>query len=182
MNWTVRRATSGDADSIAKVHSENYQATYKGILPDCAVISISVEQRAAFWKETVSSSEALPITLVGCEADGNIAGFVSGGKERTGELECDGELYAVYLAVHAQRRRLGTALVEQFAMNLRGMGYQAMGVCVLEANPNKKFYEALGGQLATAKEIGRGGETFVEVAYVWEDLGGLLLSFNSLAK
>jgi hypothetical protein len=45
-----------------------------------------------------------------------------------------------------------------------------MAVWVLARNPSRKFYEALGGKVIAEKEIERDGESFVEVAYGWNDL------------
>ncbi len=59
------------------------------------------------------------ITIVACDAGGSVVGFVSGGKERTGQLGYDGELYAIYLRQEAQRKGLGALLVRQFAHELR---------------------------------------------------------------
>jgi len=97
-------------------------------------------------------------------------GFVSGGKERTGQLGCDGELYAIYLRPEAQRKGLGALLVRQFAHELVARGFASMAVWVLELNPARRFYECLGAKVIGQQQIERGGQTFVEIAYRWESL------------
>jgi hypothetical protein len=45
-----------------------------------------------------------------------------------------------------------------------------MAVWVLAANPFKKFYEALGGEVIAEQSIERVGQSFSEVAYGWKAL------------
>ena len=45
-----------------------------------------------------------------------------------------------------------------------------MAVWVLAANPFRQFYEALGGKLVAEQQIDRGGQSFTESAYGWQDL------------
>jgi GNAT superfamily N-acetyltransferase len=99
-----------------------------------------------------------------------VVGFVCGGAERTGQLGCDGELQAIYLLEDVQRQGLGTLLIRRFVRELRSVGFNSLAVWVLARNPSRKFNEAFGGRLITEKEIERGGEFFVEMAYGWRDL------------
>jgi hypothetical protein len=45
-----------------------------------------------------------------------------------------------------------------------------MAVWVLAANPFRKFYEAIGGKVVAEQQIERGGLSFTETAYGWQDL------------
>src|SRR5579864_6946505 len=81
----------------------------------------------------------------------------------------DGELYAIYLLHSVQRQRLGTTLVQHFVRELRARGFGSMAVWVLAANPFRKFYEALGGKVMAEQQIERGGQSFTEIAYGWQD-------------
>lgn len=118
----------------------------------------------------LSIAEPNSFTLVACNVDGSIVGFVSGGAERTGRLAYESELYAIYLLQHAQRQGLGTVLVQHFVRELRARGFTSMAVWVLAANPFREFYDALGGEVVAEKQIERGGQTFNEIAYGWQDL------------
>jgi GNAT superfamily N-acetyltransferase len=122
----------------------------------------------------LATAEPTATTLVACDAGSNVVGFVSGGKGRTGQLGCDGELYAIYLRQEAQRKGLGALLVRQFAHELAMRGFGSMAVWVLALNPSRRFYEHLGGKVVGEKEIERGGQTFIEVAYGWQSLNVLL--------
>lgn len=78
-----------------------------------------------------------PITLVGCDACNKVVGFISGGKERTGQLDCDGELYAIYLLHEAQRKGLGALLIRQLARELAALGFGSLAVWGFGPEPRK---------------------------------------------
>jgi hypothetical protein len=46
MEFEVRRAVSGDAASIARVHVESWRSTYAGIVPEAYLRSLDVDLRA----------------------------------------------------------------------------------------------------------------------------------------
>jgi ribosomal protein S18 acetylase RimI-like enzyme len=169
--WNIRPASIHHARAIAEVHVESYKSAYRGIFPEALLNGLSVENRECSWRDLLAGhGPSAEITMVGCDAGGAVVGFVSGGKERTGQLGCDGELCAIYLRPEAQRKGLGTLLVRQFVHELVTRGYGSMAVWVLELNPARRLYEGLGGMVIGQQEIERGGQTFIEVAYGWQGL------------
>jgi GNAT superfamily N-acetyltransferase len=173
--WNIRPAVVHDARAIADVHVESWKSTYRGIFPDALLNELSVEKRESFWRESLAAPEPpSAITMVGCHTGGNVVAFISGGNERTGQLGCDGEIYAIYLRSEAQRKGLGTLLVRQFVHELDLRGFGSMAVWVLALNPSRKFYECLGGKVIAQQPIERGGQTFIEVAYGWQSLNVFL--------
>jgi hypothetical protein len=102
----VRSATLHDAPAIAEVHLESYRNTYAGIFPLSAFDKLSLQSREQLWTRVLTEQAVASRTLVACTEDGSIVGFISGGRERTGHLNCDAEVYAIYLLPSAQRRRL----------------------------------------------------------------------------
>ncbi len=158
----MRRAAAADAPSIAQVHVESWKTTYRGILPDEYLDQLSVEQREQFWTSTLAASDSNSTTIVAIdEASSRVVGFACAGKERTGELGCDEELYAIYLLREAQRQKLGTLLLKELA----AIGFSVVAVWVLNANPARKFYEATGGRVLKEQSIELAGKAFAETAY-----------------
>jgi GNAT superfamily N-acetyltransferase len=173
--WNIRPAVIHDARAIAEVHVESWKSTYRGIFPEALLNGLSVENRESSWRDLLTGHEPLSgITMVGCEAGGCVVGLVSGGKERTGQLACDGELYAIYLRQEAQRKGLGALLVRELVHELDSRGFGSMAVWVLALNPSRRFYECLGGKVIGQQQIERGGQTFTEVAYGWQSLNVFL--------
>ncbi len=167
----IRAALPGDAHAIASVHVESWKTTYSGLVSDTYLSDLSIEVRERFWKETLSAQEWVPITLVGCDSQARVVGFISGGPERTGRLGHDGEIYAIYLLQSTQRQRLGTLLFEALARELKTRSFASLAVWVLAGNPFRTFYEALGGQVIAEQVVEIGGQSFLEVAYGWDHLG-----------
>ena len=171
--YQVRNAVAADASAVAEVHVNSTRTTYKGIFPDSALNRFSVEERAGQWSERIADSDESRVTLVGCDGAGRVVGFAAGGAERSGSLNCDGELYAIYLLQTEQRKGLGTLLVRRFVKELGSRGFGPMAVWVLARNPACRFYETLGGKRIGEKTVEFGGEPFSELPYGWADLSVL---------
>jgi len=169
--FTIRPALVLDARAIAEVHVETWKSAYRGIFSETLLAGLSVETRERYWRDSLAAPEpSAAITLVGCDPAGAVVAFVSGGKERTGQLGCDAELCAIYLRPEAQRKELGTSLVRRFVEDLHLRGFASLAVWVLALKPAKRFYERLGGTVIGQRQIERGGQTFIEVAYGWMSL------------
>ena len=171
--YSIRPAQLCDAPDIAHVHIESWQSTYTGIFPKAVLSGLSLEKRTEAWRGLLATPRPDAVTLVACSSTGTIVGFLDGGKELTGQLQCDSELYGIYLLPGAQRQGVGTLLVGAFVREMRRRGYASMVVWVLDLNPSKKFYEALGGSVITQKSIERGGLRYLEIAFGWRELHAL---------
>jgi GNAT superfamily N-acetyltransferase len=166
--WNIRTAMIHDAAAIAEVHVESWKSTYAGIFPRTLLGDLSVEQRKCFWQDSLAVPSV--ITLVACGTGGGVMGFITGGEERTGQLHCEGEIYAIYLRQEAQRQGLGTLIVRRFVRELRTRGFASMAVWVVALNPSRDFYERLGGKVIGERQFERGGQSFTEIAYGWHNL------------
>ena len=162
----IRAATQRDASAIAHVHVQSWLTTYAGIVPDNYLASLNEAERALLWQDLLTRD----IHVYVAESAGEVVGFISGGQIREPLQGCDAELFAIYLLDRAQRRGLGTALLQKLAESLRAKGFKGMTVWVLERNPAKHFYERSGAALVTSKEIEIGGALLQEVAFAWPDL------------
>ncbi|MFJ7661235.1 GNAT family N-acetyltransferase [Lysinibacillus sp. NPDC097162] len=93
-NFKIRKAIEPDAKAIAKVHVDSWRTTYANIVPDEYLINLSYENREQLWIKNISNDAV----FVAENNEGQIIGFSSGGKERSGKyIEFEGELYAIYL-------------------------------------------------------------------------------------
>lgn len=165
----IREAAPGDEEGIARVHVDSWRTTYKGIVSDSVLQNLSYEQRAENWRRGIGKNAL----YVAEDESGSIVGFATGGKERTGNYDADGELYAIYLLQEVQGKGIGKKLTQLIAQNLKEQGFTSMLVWVLEQNPAKKFYESLGGQPIDESMIEIGGEDFKEIAYYWDIIEAL---------
>jgi GNAT superfamily N-acetyltransferase len=171
--FTIRPAQLTDVEGIARVHVESWRTTYKGIMPDEVLATLSVEQRAETWRRPLSNPESASIIYV-AEIDGQIVGFAAGGPERTGHAVYKAELYAIYLLQAYQGRGIGRALVKAVVEPLIDKGYKAMLIWVAAKNPATNFYAALGGQPFDSKTESFGDTEITEIAYGYDDITKLL--------
>jgi len=173
MTPIIRQAQITDANGIAHVHIESWRTTYRGIVPDTFLASMSYEARERYWTGVLSQAESQDFVFVAQAEQGDIIGFTSGGPERSGDPVYKGELYAIYLLQEYQGQGIGRRLVASLAERLYQAGMSSMLLWVLAANPACRFYEALGGLPLKTHQITIGGAMLDEIAYGWLDIGRL---------
>lgn len=104
----IRKATLNDAAGIAKVHVDSWRSTYRGIVSDDFLSSLSYENREERWKNFMSNNEEQQYLFVAEE--GKFVGFASGGQNRTDVNDYIGELFAIYILEDFQKKGIGRAL------------------------------------------------------------------------
>lgn len=171
----IREATIADARGIAEVQVASWQTTYRGIMPESYLAGLSVEGRERSWARQIGEPEFATVVHVAEDgssaAPSRIVGFAAGGPRREGSPDYAGELYAIYLLADAQGHGLGRQLMHAVAERLVREGMTSMLVWVLEANPSRRFYEALGGVLLPEHlSFVAAGTPLVEVSYGWRDI------------
>jgi GNAT superfamily N-acetyltransferase len=153
----VRLGTADDAEGVARVQVETWQAAYAHALPDEQLQALSMEAAAERHRRW-------PPTYV-AEVGGRITGFVSVGRSR--DPGTDGELFAIY--VHPEHWGAGTGreLIEAGEEELRRLGHRDAVLWVLDDNPRaRRFYEIAGWAAdGTSREIEIFGFDIAEVRY-----------------
>ena len=167
----IREAKVEDAKGIASVHVDSWRTTYQGIVPDSFLESLSYERREQIWTTGIEENKV----YIAEDKHGEIVGFASGGKERTGKYEAYiGELYAIYLLEGQQGKGIGQKLFQSVVKDLKEKKLNSMLIWALAENPACRFYEKLGGKKIDTSEIEIDGKKLVEVAYGWSELPDLI--------
>lgn len=172
--FTIRKAVYEDAAAIANIHVSSWKSTYSELLDEKDISNMTYENRITLWETVLRIQRENQCTFV-IQNDEKIAGFVSGGPERTKRFNYDCEIYTIYLLDEFQRMGLGTRLLKAFCEDMRETGFQSVLVWVLKQNPSSRFYERY-----DAKPIGEeittiGVGTYQETAYGWENIEELLI-------
>lgn len=129
--------------------------------------SLDYESREQQWCRNIAVSEV----FIAETGDKQVAGFSTGGKERTGKYgEAVGEVYAIYLLQEYQGRGLGKRLLKPIIDNLRQQEMDELIVLALEENPACGFYKNLGGKAIGQLEIEIAGKKLKETVFYWETL------------
>jgi GNAT superfamily N-acetyltransferase len=138
--------------------------------PDSYLAGLDAEEWAIRWRSRLNDAGHVLVA----EENGKLAGFIGGGPIREPVGACDAELYAIYLLVEAQRKRIGTGLLIELAKYLDKDGFQSMAVWVLEANSAVRFYEGSGAARVAKKNMEIGGVLLPAVAYAWPTIKGII--------
>lgn len=197
----IRRARPEDAERIAQINVASWKVTYRGSVPDATLDALAVEGRLPVVRERLARIAATQGAGLACAfvaeapteaqggtdveggvegADGRaVVGYAFGGAPqpmRTGAppSDFDSELYAIYLAPGYGRRGLGARLTHAVATHLRGAGARSVLIWALAENPNRGFYDALGGEVVYTQTLVIGGKPLDEVAYGWRDIATLI--------
>ena len=165
----LREATALDAEGIAKVHVETWQATYAGILPDRYLVQLSTQARSRYWREAIGrKTEGHVLVLENAERE--IVGFGNCGPARIPQPPFEGEIYTLYVTPDWQNQGLGRVLLRGLFEELAAAGMTSGFLWVLSANPTRFFYEAMGGQPVGTRMESFAGAELEETAYGWTDL------------
>ena len=166
----IRKATPADAPAIAAVHVESWKTTYEGIVPAAYLAQLSVSEKEQLWQRGLTQPKH---SIFVVEEEGNVCGFISGGKNRATqgkEAEYEGEIYAIYLLKEAQGKGYGTKLVKALVDDFLRERIHSMVVWVLADNPSRRFYERLGGKKIAEEVIDIGGKKLAEWCYGWKNI------------
>ena len=165
--FAVREAVEGDAEGIARAHTESWQTSYRGILPDTVLDRIDVGQRAETRRKILRDTSIYQLVAYDI-THGDVVGFCDAGPSRR-HVPYPAEVYAIYMVQHAKRHGLGQAMFEHVQRWFTARGWTSMIVWVLENNHHARgFYEAMGGRVSTSLQSRVGGVPVTEVAYVWD--------------
>ncbi|MGX9134986.1 N-acetyltransferase family protein [Rummeliibacillus sp. JY-2-4R] len=167
----IRRANIWDAEGIAKVHVDSWKTTYKGIIPDNYLDSLSYENRTELWKQNIIKDNYVIIVENG---QGKIIGFADAWKRETNIEENTCDLTSIYLLEEYQGTGIGKALLRELFIHFKKMGYSKIFVDVLEDNKTKYFYEYYGARFVKNVQIKIGEKVLNESKYEWSSVDQVL--------
>lgn len=166
----IRAADLSDAEGIAKVHVDSWRNAYKNIIPEEFLENLSFQSREELWIDIIPKGSA----FVAETDEGQIVGFSSCGKERSGNYKGDqGELSSIYILKEFQGQGIGKALFNSVMKELMKLGMNTMLVFVLADNKSALFYEAMGGKAIDKVEIEIAGKKLKELVYGWDNINAL---------
>lgn len=162
----VRRARRGDAAAIGALHVESWRDAYAGILPDTVLLRMSASAEGQKWAHVLAHGE----TVLIAESGGRTVGFGSCGAARGTALDYAGEVYTLYVHPDYHGEGIGRRLLQEMFVALRRMGHRSAVIWVLQSNPSRYFYEAMGGTRVADRRERLWGADLPQVAYGWRSL------------
>jgi len=163
MTYHIRDATPPDAPALADTVMEPMITTFRGRVPDRCLSWLTKEESIANWRRWFQSDGSDGEFLLVAELmEGSVVGCALGGPQPD-DPRLHGELYLLGVLSAYQRHGIGRDLV-------RAVAARSMRVCVLTINPNRSFYERLGGQYVGERPYDWNGVLFREAVYGWTDI------------
>jgi ribosomal protein S18 acetylase RimI-like enzyme len=174
MNILVRAAVPDDAEAIAQVMIGAMRSAFDGLVPKCC---LEWPDSAADWKKTLTKGfNAGGFLDLAQIENGLVVGYVMGGPSQNDLYP--GEVLQLNILPDYQRQGIGKWLMRHAAERLAAQGINGLCVRVLRANPNRIFYERLGGQFVSEHPYDWDGVIVQECLYGWSDMKALMKTDN----
>jgi len=174
MRYQIRDAKVEDAPALADTVIEPIVTTFRGHVPDQCLSWITKDESIANWQRWFGQDrEDGEFLLVAELLEGGVVGCALGGPQ-TADSRFAGELYLLGVLSTYQRQGIGRNLVAAVAARLVQQGIQSIQVRVLTINPNRNFYERLGGTYIYEEPYDWNGVLLAEAIYGWTDIKCLL--------
>ncbi len=136
----IRRATTRDAASIARVDVAAWLATFRGIVADSVLDGLNLLQSTGVWLSRLAPEPTVFVAVL----DGTLEGFCwVRQSDDPGARSTTGEVHALYVHPDAQRRGIGSQLLEVGLDQLRQSGSREATLWAAKENSTAiQFYEA----------------------------------------
>jgi ribosomal protein S18 acetylase RimI-like enzyme len=163
----VRRATVGDAQSVAHVQVTGWREAYTGRMPQSILDDLDEDRSGAFWLRVIERSDlGEPGGVWVAVADDAVIGFAASGPSTDDDAPPGRrQLFAIYVLAAHYGSGAGQALMDA------AIGRGAASLWVLEDNPRARAFYARNGFRAdgAAQDDDRWGEPVREVRLVRPD-------------
>lgn len=165
----IRPWLLSDSAAIGQILAQGWKQAYSGFMPDEELgPRIDPEKRRIEIEDWLSTDfDPNRELLLVAECDARVVGFVGA---RTGDrdgLGAAGKIPLLYIASDMQRRGIGRQLLREAAQWLNSTAPGPVVVSAFEQNPFRRFYDAIGGQVAKRIDVKVGAHSWPVVLYLW---------------
>jgi len=167
MPITIRKAEPQDATALGHIQVTSWRSAFRDIASDEYLDQmVNKEHQANDWKDIIADPEQVVYVA---ELNGEPVGYAWAHREDAETIAWDAELISMHILPDYKRMGFGRRLFAATARDLHEQGCESVYLWVLGKNqPSRKFYEALGGELAGEHQIELGDRILTEVAYGWK--------------
>jgi GNAT superfamily N-acetyltransferase len=166
---TVRPAQLDDIPALVRLRRRSWQDAYRGVLPVIEVERATGPASAQRLRRAFEGRLRGQRLLVAERAGGGPLGYAWCGPQPIRTLEHRGEVYELYLDPDAQRRGVGSRLLDAAIWSLIDQGLHPVLVWVLAQNSARYFYEMRGGVVIAKGTIHVGDYVTTRIAYGWSE-------------
>jgi ribosomal protein S18 acetylase RimI-like enzyme len=169
----IREATVEDAEAIATIHVDSWQAAYRGILPEAYLANLTVTRRRVAWHHfIVAGKPRVLVAHANAHADDHpraaILGWVAFGDSRDGDKDHRwAEVETLYIAPAFWRKGIGKRLIDAARHALQSAGYTNVALWVLLDNRRARAFYKRSGFVCdnSSRGVQLGGKWLTEIRY-----------------
>lgn len=162
----IRFALEKDLDSIARLYVHNHKTTYRDLLSEEYLNSLTVESAKSRWQKYLDENNKI---WVAYESD-IFLGFTAGKEDE--EIKDTWYLDSLHVSENARGRGIGTELIRTMGRYAYENGYKSMSICVVKGNESaKSLYLRLGAVPYKSFEDSFGSVRTNSEKLIWNDIG-----------
>ena len=164
----IRFAVENDLESIAKLYVHNHKTTYRDLLSEKYLNSLTVDGAKSRWRKYLDDNNKI---WVAYESD-VFLGFTAGKEDE--EIKDTWYLDSLHVSENARGRGIGTELIRTMGIYAVENGYKAMSICVVKGNESaKNLYLRLGAEPYNSFDDSFGNSRTNSEKLIWNDIGML---------
>lgn len=160
----IRPAHMADMNDVGGIVAASWHHTFRGILPDTYLTTISLDVQADRHKQTLTRAM---VQYYVATVNSKVIGFVSFGPIRGSAGPQPYEIYALYISPEWTGRGVGRRLLQQALSEVARSDASGAFLTALSANPNLSFYMKLGGTRFFAPKIYLGDAYYDQIGFEW---------------
>lgn len=164
MEINIRKATTSDVESIAKINVSSWQKTYKDIFPEEFLDSLSNEESLKNTVLRMQENVKKDNNYLVAELNNEVVGFCKIGKSTKANYENCGEIIALYVKNEEVKKGIGKQLFIA-ANSLLKETYDNNIVSCIRENPSNDFYKKMGCILVGESDFNLKGTFYKENLY-----------------
>lgn len=157
----ITLATTKDIQDIATLYKSSWQNTYKELVPDDYLQSLSTKEIQTKWQLFLADAHTSPNIYLYRDHNQLLLGFIAIKQDRH-----IGEIYALYVAKEAKGKGIGTLLFQTAMTYFETLRIGQVRIWVMQKNyPAVAFYQHLGGILEQTRTSTFDTYTVIDEAY-----------------
>jgi len=173
----IRPAREADVLDIAQIYVDAWRTAYAGFVPADYLNAMDYDEEARGVLDFAFDS-GKSVTLQVAVADRRVVGYISAGPNTDKPTNYEAEIYELFILKEYQGLGIGKKLMLKAAQWIDAEGFSSVLVWCWEQNPNRVFYEKLGGRLIHSAMQTVGKASLNAIVFGWE-LDKLVESLNS---
>ena len=160
----IRKVKFEDIKEVAEIQVNGWKTSYKGIIDDIYLKSITIEDKIKERERDYNKNE-----FIVAEINGEVVGFcryICENYYNSQIKDADCELLSIYVKSNLKQHGIGTKLFEYVKNDLENKNKNKMILWCLKDNISSKiFYKKMGGKLIKEKYIEIGYKKYLVECY-----------------